>query len=136
MEDSSHFHCSLALRISSENESFYLFIRSACRTVEKSGNPYARGCVIGNRPIDLHVRALQGLGADVHLSGGIVKVDGKNISGNSIFIGGRHGSTVTGTANAIMLAVLTPGHSVLEGSACEPEITDPLQHAREDGSKN
>ena len=32
------------------------------------------GCVIGNRPIDLHVRALQGLGADVHLSGGIVKV--------------------------------------------------------------
>ena len=86
--------------------------------------PMPGGCVIGNRPIDLHVRALQGLGADVHLSGGVVKVDGKNISGNSIFIGGRHGSTVTGTANAIMLAVLTPGLSVLEGSACEPEITD------------
>ena len=92
--------------------------------LKKAEIPMPGGCVIGNRPIDLHVRALQGLGADVHLSGGIVKVDGKNISGNSIFIGGRHGSTVTGTANAIMLAVLTPGHSVLEGSACEPEITD------------
>jgi UDP-N-acetylglucosamine 1-carboxyvinyltransferase len=60
----------------------------------------------------------------VELSGGIVKVNGNNISGNSVFIGGRHGSTVTGTANAVMLAVLTPGCTILEGSACEPEITD------------
>ena len=86
--------------------------------------PMPGGCVIGNRPIDLHVRALEALGAKVQLSGGVVKVDGKNISGNSVFIGGRHGSTVTGTANALMLAVLTPGSTVLEGCACEPEITD------------
>ena len=86
--------------------------------------PMPGGCVIGNRPIDLHVRALEALGAKVELSGGIVKVNGKNISGNSVFIGGRHGSTVTGTANAVMLAVLTPGCTILEGSACEPEITD------------
>ena len=92
--------------------------------LKKAEIPMPGGCVIGNRPIDLHIRALEGMGADVQLSGGIVKVDGKNISGNSIFIGGRHGSTVTGTANAIMLAVLTPGFSILEGSACEPEITD------------
>ena len=86
--------------------------------------PMPGGCVIGNRPIDLHVRALEALGAEVQLSGGIVKVNGNNISGNSVFIGGRHGSTVTGTANAVMLAVLTPGSTILEGSACEPEITD------------
>ena len=86
--------------------------------------PMPGGCVIGNRPIDLHVRALEALGAEVKLSGGIVKVNGNNISGNSVFIGGRHGSTVTGTANAVMLAVLTPGCTILEGSACEPEITD------------
>ena len=92
--------------------------------LRKAEIPMPGGCVIGNRPIDLHVRALQGLGAEVELSGGIVKVEGKNISGNTIFIGGRHGSTVTGTANAVMLAVLTPGHTVLEGSACEPEIAD------------
>ena len=70
------------------------------------------------------MRALEALGAEVQLSGGIVKVNGNNISGNSVFIGGRHGSTVTGTANAVMLAVLTPGYTILEGSACEPEITD------------
>lgn len=92
--------------------------------LRKAEIPMPGGCVIGNRPIDLHVRALQGLGAEVELSGGIVKVEGKNISGNSIFIGGRHGSTVTGTANAVMLAVLTPGQTILEGSACEPEIAD------------
>ncbi len=86
--------------------------------------PMPGGCVIGNRPIDLHIRALRDLGADVELSEGIVKVDAKKISGNSIFIGGRNGSTVTGTANAIMIAVLTPGLTVLEGSACEPEIAD------------
>lgn len=92
--------------------------------LRKAEIPMPGGCVIGNRPIDLHVRALKGLGAHVELSGGIVKVEGKNISGNSIFIGGRHGSTVTGTANAVMLAVLTPGQTILEGSACEPEIAD------------
>jgi len=92
--------------------------------LRKAEIPMPGGCVIGNRPIDIHVRALQGLGAEVELSGGIVKVEGKNISGDTIFIGGRHGSTVTGTANAVMLAVLTPGHTVLEGSACEPEIAD------------
>ena len=96
--------------------------------------PMPGGCVIGHRPIDLHVRALEGLGAEVQLSGGIVKVDGSKISGNSIFIGGRHGSTVTGTANALMLAVLTPGCTILEGSACEPEITDLCHMLRKMGA--
>jgi len=86
--------------------------------------PMPGGCVIGHRPIDLHVKALKCLGAEVELSNGIVKVLGNNLRGNSIFLGGRHGSTVTGTANALMLAVLTPGKTILEGSACEPEISD------------
>ena len=86
--------------------------------------PMPGGCVIGHRPIDLHVKALKSLGAEVELSNGVVKVQGKNLRGNSIFLGGRHGSTVTGTANALMLAVLTPGKTILEGCACEPEISD------------
>ena len=86
--------------------------------------PMPGGCVIGHRPIDLHVKALESLGAEVELSNGVVKVQGKNLRGNSIFLGGRHGSTVTGTANALMLAVLTPGKTILEGCACEPEISD------------
>ena len=85
------------------------------------------GCVIGNRPIDLHLKALSDLGADIQLQGGVVRVKGEQMKGSSLFIGGRHGSTVTGTANAIMASVLTPGITRLEGCACEPEIIDLCQ---------
>ncbi len=86
--------------------------------------PMPGGCVIGHRPIDLHLRALEEMGAKVSLNQGVVEVDATNMRAASIFIGGRHGSTVTGTANAIMAAVLTPGVTLLDGAACEPEIVD------------
>ena len=86
--------------------------------------PMPGGCVIGQRPIDLHIKALECLGAKIELEKGIVNVDGKDLKGGPIFLGGRHGSTVTGTTNAIMAAVLAPGHTKIESSACEPEIID------------
>ncbi len=86
--------------------------------------PMPGGCVIGHRPIDLHLRALSEMGAVVSLNQGVVEVEASNMQAASIFIGGRHGSTVTGTANAIMAAVLTPGVTKLDGAACEPEIVD------------
>lgn len=92
--------------------------------LRKAKIPMPGGCVIGNRPVDLHVKALLALGAAVELKAGTIEVDGKNLRGSSIFIGGRLGSTVTGTANAIMTATLTSGKTVLEGCACEPEIAD------------
>ena len=82
------------------------------------------GCVIGQRPIDLHLKALAKLGCEVRVQSGDVVVDAKGLRGASIFLGGRHGSTVTGTANAIMAAVLAPGVTHLESAACEPEIAD------------
>jgi len=86
--------------------------------------PMPGGCVIGHRPIDLHLRALNEMGANVSLNQGVVEVDGTSMKPATIFIGGRHGSTVTGTANAIMASVLTQGTTVLDGAACEPEILD------------
>jgi UDP-N-acetylglucosamine 1-carboxyvinyltransferase len=86
--------------------------------------PMPGGCVIGQRPIDLHIKALECLGATIELEKGIVKVNGQNLKGSKIFLGGRHGSTVTGTTNAIMAAVLAPGITKIESSACEPEIID------------
>ena len=86
--------------------------------------PMPGGCVIGHRPIDLHLRALNEMGANVSLNQGVVEVDGSSMKPATIFIGGRHGSTVTGTANAIMASVLTHGTTVLDGAACEPEILD------------
>lgn len=92
--------------------------------LKKAEIPMPGGCVIGQRPIDLHIRALECLGAKVELDRGIVKVNGTNLKGNNLFLGGRHGSTVTGTSNAIMAAVLAPGLTTIESSACEPEIID------------
>ena len=82
------------------------------------------GCVIGQRPIDLHLKAFSSLGCEVQVNEGDVVVDATGLKGSAVFLGGRHGSTVTGTANAIMTAVLTPGITKLESAACEPEIAD------------
>ena len=82
------------------------------------------GCVIGPRPIDLHIKGLQKLNCKVELSKGYVHVDASAIKGGPVFLGGRNGSTVTGTANIVMAAVLTPGRTHLECAACEPEIVD------------
>ncbi|MDA0346176.1 MAG: UDP-N-acetylglucosamine 1-carboxyvinyltransferase [Verrucomicrobia bacterium] len=82
------------------------------------------GCVIGPRPIDMHLKGFAGLGMKVEVDKGYVFLDAKEARGNPIFLGGRHGSTVTGTANVLMAAVLTPGKTVIECAACEPEVVD------------
>lgn len=82
------------------------------------------GCVIGPRPIDLHLKGLAKIGCDISVKNGYIFVDAKNIHGGQVFLGGRHGSTVTGTANIVMAAVLTPGTTYIESAACEPEVVD------------
>jgi UDP-N-acetylglucosamine 1-carboxyvinyltransferase len=82
------------------------------------------GCVIGPRPIDLHIKGLQKLNCQVDIANGYVHVDASAIKGGPIFLGGRSGSTVTGTANIVMAAVLAPGSTRLECAACEPEVVD------------
>lgn len=82
------------------------------------------GCVIGPRPIDLHLKGLRKLGCWVDVSNGYVTIDARRAEGSHIFLGGRHGSTVTGTANLLMAAVLTPGKTRIDSAACEPEVVD------------
>ena len=82
------------------------------------------GCVIGPRPIDLHLKGLRKLSCKVDVEAGYLRVDGSNRRGGGIFLGGRYGSTVTGTANLLMAAVTTPGTTRIECAACEPEIVD------------
>ena len=81
------------------------------------------GCAIGDRPINLHVLGLQGLGADAELTSGDVLLKAKRLTGAELFLGGPFGSTVTGTANVMTAAVLAEGRTI-ESAACEPEITD------------
>lgn len=83
------------------------------------------GCAIGDRPVDIHLRGLRELGADIHLKNGYIVAQAKNgLKGKNIFLGGPFGSTVLGTANVLMAAVLAKGRTVIESAACEPEIAN------------
>ncbi len=82
------------------------------------------GCAIGSRPIDLHLRGLQALGVRIDLDGGDIVATAKKLRGATIFLGGPFGSTVLGTANVLMAAVLAEGRTVIESAACEPEIAN------------
>lgn len=93
------------------------------------------GCVIGPRPIDLHLKGLRKLSCKVDVDAGYLDVDGSNRRGGSVFLGGRYGSTVTGTANLLMAAVTTPGETRIECAACEPEIVDLCSLLRKMGAQ-
>jgi UDP-N-acetylglucosamine 1-carboxyvinyltransferase len=82
------------------------------------------GCVIGARPINLHLKGFAALGAKVTVERGYVHARARRLTGATIFLGGRSGSTVLGTANVMMAAVLAEGVTVLESAACEPEVVD------------
>ncbi len=84
---------------------------------------YPGGCVIGHRPVDLHLKGLTALGADLQAENGYVTATGQP-RGSTIFLGGSYGSTVGGTANTVMAAVLARGTTILEMAAMEPEIED------------
>ena len=83
------------------------------------------GCAIGDRPVDIHLRGLRELGAEIHLeNGNIVATAPNGLTGKKLFLGGPFGSTVLGTANILMAATLAKGQTVIESAACEPEISD------------
>ncbi|MCD8298479.1 MAG: UDP-N-acetylglucosamine 1-carboxyvinyltransferase [Opitutae bacterium] len=86
--------------------------------------PLPGGCVIGPRPIDLHIKGLKKLGCEIENLEGSMHIDASKARGAYIFLGGRYGSTVTGTSNILMASVLTPGTTQIDSAACEPEIVD------------
>ncbi len=83
------------------------------------------GCAIGDRPVDLHVRGLQKLGAEFRTEGGNIvgEVRGR-LKGTRMYLGGAQGPTVLGTINVMCAAALAEGETVLVGAACEPEVVD------------
>jgi len=94
------------------------------------------GCAIGYRPIDIHLRGLQELGARIHLKNGYIVAEAPHgLRGTEIFMGGPFGSTVLGTANVLMAATLAKGRTVIESAACEPEISDLANSLNKMGAK-
>ena len=83
------------------------------------------GCVIGDRPVDLHLRGLAGIGTTIEFEGGNMKLRAPDgLHGREVNMRGTHGSTVLGTDNVMMAAVLAEGTTIIEGAAAEPEVQD------------
>ncbi len=80
------------------------------------------GCVIGVRPVDLHLKGLHALGTKIEIENGYVVATAKNLRGTSVYLGGVFGSSVLATANVLMAATLAKGQTTIESAACEPEI--------------
>jgi UDP-N-acetylglucosamine 1-carboxyvinyltransferase len=82
------------------------------------------GCVIGARPIDLHLKGLQALGASVEIQHGYIIASTSGLRGARVQLGGSFGSSVLATGNVMMAASLASGETVIEQAACEPEVVD------------
>ncbi|MBN2191085.1 MAG: UDP-N-acetylglucosamine 1-carboxyvinyltransferase [Candidatus Aureabacteria bacterium] len=82
------------------------------------------GCVIGPRPVDLHLKGLSELGTRIKIEHGYICAEADELTGADIFLGGRFGSSVLATANIMMAAVKAKGNTVIESAACEPEVVD------------
>ena len=93
------------------------------------------GCVIGDRPIDLHLRGFEALGAAVRVEGGNIKVFAPKLRGAIINLAGKFGPTVLGTDNVMMAAVLAEGTTVIENAAQEPEVVDLATFLNKMGAK-
>jgi UDP-N-acetylglucosamine 1-carboxyvinyltransferase len=84
------------------------------------------GCAIGDRPVDLHLRGLEKLGATFRNENGYIvgEVPGGRLKGTTMYLGGAQGPTVLGTINVLCAAALAEGTTRIVGAACEPEVSD------------
>lgn len=84
---------------------------------------YPGGCVLGHRPVDLHIKGLKAIGAQIEVEDGYVTASGP-VRGGTVYLAGNYGSTVLGSANVIMAASLGNGKTFIESAALEPEVAD------------
>ena len=96
---------------------------------------YPGGCVIGERPIDLHIKGLKALGAQIETTEGYINASADKLKGTVISLKGKYGSTVLGTCNVMSAAVLAEGTTIIEDAACEPEVQDLANFLNKAGAK-
>lgn len=99
--------------------------------------PLPGGCVFGPRPVDLHVRGMEALGATIRLEHGMLDARAPlgGLRGARVPLRSAFGSTVLGTANVMMAAALAHGETVIEGAAQEPEVIELARWLRAAGAK-
>src|SRR3989338_7457114 len=82
------------------------------------------GCVIGDRPVDLHLKGLEALGAFLRIEHGYLVASTDGLHGARVHLAGAFGSSVLATDNIMMAASLAKGETIIEHAACEPEVVD------------
>ena len=82
------------------------------------------GCAFGPRPIDLHIKGLEALGARIKVKHGYIEARTEGLKGSSIDLTGEFGPSVLGTDNVLMAATLAKGETIIENAAREPETVD------------
>jgi UDP-N-acetylglucosamine 1-carboxyvinyltransferase len=95
------------------------------------------GCAIGSRPVDLHIKGLQAMGAAIHITHGYIQASTLHLP-NRRLQGARYYMdmvTVTGTENLMMAAALAEGTTILENAAKEPEVVDLAECLNKMGAK-
>ena len=92
------------------------------------------GCVIGRRPVDLHIKGLECLGAEVDVSHGYINVKNPGLKGAEFSLMGASGSSVGATCNTVMAAVTAEGKTTIHGAAKEPEVLNLLEFLRAMGA--
>ncbi len=80
------------------------------------------GCAIGPRPIDLHIKGMEKLGASINIEKGYIIASAKRLKGNEMILEGPKGSSVGATINVMMCSVLAEGDTIIYGAAVEPEV--------------
>ncbi|MBF0123668.1 MAG: UDP-N-acetylglucosamine 1-carboxyvinyltransferase, partial [Candidatus Omnitrophica bacterium] len=93
------------------------------------------GCVIGVRPVDLHIKGIEALGAKVDIDGGYIIAKARRLKGTRMYLGGASGPSVLGTANIMMAATLAEGETIIESAACEPEVEELASFLNEMGAR-
>ena len=93
------------------------------------------GCIIGPRPIDLHLKGVRALGARVTIEAGYVHAQTKRLVGADVFLGGRAGPTVLGTANVLMAAVLPTESPPSKAPPASPRWVDLARFLNAMGAK-
>lgn len=82
------------------------------------------GCVIGQRPIDLHLKGISALGVEINKEGGYINARAEKLIGCDVSLAGQFGSSVGATCNVMMTATLAKGTTILRSAAREPEVIE------------
>jgi UDP-N-acetylglucosamine 1-carboxyvinyltransferase len=82
------------------------------------------GCAIGARPIDLHLKGIEQLGAKVTIEHGYVHAKASKLKGATIYLAGPHGPSLGATVNVVLAATAAEGTTVIESASIEPEVED------------